>query len=228
MGIVTVCRTLNEERNIELFCEEYSKISDLILIVDGGSEDKTIELAEGFDKVMVANFIPRVERDGVWRNPHGLHLNYMFYWAIAEGAEWIIYDDCDSLPNAHLKEVLPEHFGNPDVSVIKVRRLYVYKDEGHFPEMSEAGFAKWAWRTTLRVGASEKDAWHHHMLFEETDKCVQIDFPSCLLHYSWPDDEEIARKAAFYKIAKSMQEGQKWSPPLFGGKLEDLPEYAKL
>lgn len=227
MGIVTVCRTLNEERNIELFCEEYSKISDLILIVDGGSEDKTIELAESFDKVKVANFIPRVEKDGIWRNPHGLHLNYMFYWAIAQGAEWIIYDDCDSLPNANLKKALPKYFGNPDIETIMVRRLYIYKDEGHFPEMTEVGFAKWAWRTNIRVRASEKDPWNHHM--EHGDgACMRIEAPCCLLHYSWPDDEEIERKAAFYKIAKSMEDGQKWSPPLFGGKLEALPEYAKL
>lgn len=227
MGIITVCRTLNEERNIELFCEEYSKISDRILIVDGGSEDKTIELAEGFDKVKVATFAPRVYRDDIWRNPHGLHLNYMFYWAIAEGAEWIIYDDCDSVPNAHLKKAVPEYFKNPNVDSIMVRRLYIYKNEGHFPKMTEAGSAKWAWRANIKVRASETDPWNHHMKFRGGGTSVRIETPCCLLHHSWPDDEEIERKAAFYRIAKKMPEHQKWHPNVFGGKMEALPEYAK-
>ena len=144
MAIITVCRTLNEERNIELFCKEHSKIADTILICDGGSEDRTIELAERFKKVQVVPFTKKVHKGAFWRNPHGLHLNFMFDWAIDEGAEWIIYDDCDSVPNKYLKETLPKYFTSSAYDTIMVRRLYLYKDEGHFPQMSEAGYARWA------------------------------------------------------------------------------------
>lgn len=228
MAIITVCRTLNEERNIELFCEEYSKISDIVLISDGGSEDRTIELAEKFDKVHVEQFEKRVYREDIWRNPHGLHLNSMFDWAIEKGAEWIIYDDCDSLPNKYLKESLPKCFANPAYSTIMVRRLYLYKDEGYFPAMSEAGFARWAWRATLKVRASEKDPWNHHMEFERVDGDAVLEYPNCLLHYSFPHDEEIERKASFYKVAKEMPEHQVWHPTKFGGRIEPLPAWAVL
>lgn len=228
MDVIAVCRTLNEERNIELFCEEYSKIADTILICDGGSEDKTIELAEKFAKVVVVPFEERVYKGDVWRNPHGLHLNFMFDWAITEGADWIIFDDCDSLPNKYLKESLPKCFANPAYATIMVKRLYLYKDEGHFPGMAGAGYARWAWRSSLDVRASEDDPWNHHMLSDRRGKDVKLEYPNCLLHDSFPHDEEIARKAAFYRVAKEMPDHQKWHPTIFGGTIEPLPSWAIL
>jgi len=229
--IVTVCRTLNEERNIERFCTEYSKISDRILICDGGSRDKTLKIASSFDKVDIVKFKERVYRyingkDGprIWRNPHGKHLNYMFAWAIAAEAEWIIYDDCDSLPNKSMKEVLPSIFDS-DYDSIKVLRYYLYKDKGYFYPMSHAGFARWAWRTELGVWASEADPWHHHMTFDIAKNPKILMEPNVLLHYSFPDDEEIKRKAAFYATAKRYDG---WDPLKFGGELFPLPEWAVL
>lgn len=228
MAIIAVCRTLNEERNIELFCGEYSKVADRILICDGGSEDRTVELASAFPKVRVVPFEERVHRGGIWRNPHGLHLNFMFDWAIDAGAGWIIFDDCDSLPNKHMKQVLHNFMKNPGYDTIMVRRLYLYKDEGYYPEMSEAGHARWAWRAHLKVRASEDDPWAHQMEFERNEKDAKLTYPSCLLHFSWPDDEEIARKAAFYRIQKKMPEQQIWHPSRFGGRIEPLPSWAVL
>jgi len=228
VAIITVCRTLNEERNIELFCEEHSKISDIILISDGGSEDRTIELAEKFDKVHVESFEKRVYRGDVWRNPHGLHINSMIDWAIENGAEWIIYDDCDSVPNKYMKENLPIYMSNPAYDTIMVRRLYLYKDEGHFPAMAEVGFAIWAWMAHLEVRASEENPWHHHMEFDRRGKSARLEFPSCLMHYSWPDDEEIERKASFYRVAKKIPDRQIWHPTQFGGKIEPVPAWAVL
>lgn len=234
MDIITVCRTLNEERNIELFCAEYSKISDAILIVDGGSEDKTVEIAMSFEKVLVAGFFDRVYRDAVWRNPHGGHLNRMFDWAIQLGAEWIIYDDCDSLPNQHLKDNLYIHTSNEDCFMVGVKRLYLYKDEGYFPDLNHPnGYAKWAWRTSLDVRASNEDPWQHTMHFPEPDPenpywLANMDFPHCLLHYSFPDDEEIERKKKFYTIAKKIPQHGEWNPKQFGGEVKPLPEWAVL
>lgn len=234
MDVVTVCRTLNEERNIAKFCEEYSKISDAILIVDGGSEDRTIEIAMTFEKVLVAGFLDRVYREGIWRNPHGLHLNRMFDWAMAMGAEWIIYDDCDSLPNKHMKENLYIHLNNPKCQMVGVKRLYLYKDEGYFPNLNTPnGYAKWAWRASVDVRAEEEDPWQHEMRFPPPDPdnpywYQKMDFPSALLHYSFPDDEEIERKRKFYRVAKKIPDHGEWNPKLFGGEIEELPEWAIL
>lgn len=225
--IITICRTLNEERNVERFCEEYSKISDKILIADGGSEDRTVEMAKQFEKVEVRPFETVISRGDVWRNPHGEHINFMIDWAKEEGAEWIIYDDCDSLPNAHLKKSIGFAMKD-DFNIISVVRLYLYKDQGYFHQMSNMGFAKWAWRSSLNVYADESDPWVHTMHFERTDKEGALHVPCCLLHFSWPDDEEIRRKAAFYKVAKDLDEGQEWHPTKFGGDLMPLPDWAVL
>jgi len=226
MDIITVCRTLNEERNIERFCEEYGKISNKILIADGGSEDRTIEIAESFDKVEVKIFDERVEKGGIWRNPHGKHINFMIDWAKEAGADWIIFDDCDSVPNKYLKEVIPPEFSNPALGILMVQRLYLYKNGRYFPRMSSAGAGLWAWRANVDVRASEEDPWAHHMETPNEIARGSIMEPRVLLHYSWPDDEEIQRKAAFYRIAKDMKSD--WHPLTFGGGLAPIPEWAIL
>ena len=42
MKIVATCRTLNEEANIERFCESYSQFADQIIVADGGSTDRAV------------------------------------------------------------------------------------------------------------------------------------------------------------------------------------------
>lgn len=228
--IVATCRTLNEERNIERFCTYYSEIADVVLIADGGSEDDTVALAEAFPKVVVREFKKTVERNGVIRNPHGLHMNYLWSAAISDfNAEWVIFDDCDSIPNYNMRQDLPAVFANPQFNTVMVRRLYLYKDEGYYHDMSFAGYARWAWRWNVGIYADVTDPWSHHVHTPEEIEGEHImKPPACLLHYSWPDDEEIARKAAFYKVAKSLPEGKQWHPSNFGGELKSVPEWARL
>ncbi len=76
--------------------------------------------------------------------------------------------------------------------------------------------------------AIEDDPWEHQMKHELNRKEAIIDFPNCLLHNSFPHDEEIARKAAFYRIAKQMPGHQIWHPSRFGGRIEPLPAWAIL
>jgi hypothetical protein len=98
---------------------------------------------------------------------------------------------------------------------------------------SPNGFAKWAWRTDLKVRASEEDPWQHTMKFPEPDPenaywFAKLDFPHCLLHYSFPDDEEIERKREFYTVAKKIPKHGEWNPMQFGGEVKPLPEWAVL
>lgn len=219
--IITVCRTRNEERNIERFCTEYSKISDRIMICDGGSEDETIDLAKKFGKVTVVPYKERAIRKDVWRNPHGKHMNFMFDWAKSEGASWIIFDDCDSVPNKQMKEAAPEAFANPDYHMVKIQRVYLYKTTLYFPKMSNAGFGIWAWRSHVNVRASEDDPWVHHMEIPKEAPFIILQKPNALLHYSFPDDEEIQRKKEFYQKAKNLSD---WNPLHFGGDLATIEE----
>ena len=221
--VIVVCRTRNEERNIERFCTEYAKIVDKILISDGGSEDNTIEIADSMPKTIVESYGERVHKKGVWRNPHGLHINHMIRRAREEGADWILFDDCDSVPNASMKKTILDVFKMPDIQIIKMVRLYLYKDEGHFEKMSGAGFGVWGWRRDTNVSASEDDPWVHHMDYDRDVKAIEIPKPNCLLHFFCPDEEEITRKHEFYKLAKSESTAH---PTAFGGTVVPLPEWA--
>src|SRR5690349_6931588 len=100
MKICVAVRVRDEERNIERFCANYAW-ADSILIADGGSQDKTKELALQYPNVKIRDFHEQVlMKHKMVRNPHGQHLNFLIDWAFAEdGADWIIMDDADCFPN---------------------------------------------------------------------------------------------------------------------------------
>lgn len=56
--ISTVVITFNEERNIERCLRSVAELSDEIVVVDSGSSDRTVELAEGLGARVVANEWP--------------------------------------------------------------------------------------------------------------------------------------------------------------------------
>lgn len=221
--VIVICRTRNEEANIVRFCTEYAKIVDKILISDGGSTDNTIEIASSMPKTIVEPYGERVTKNDVWRNPHGLHINHMIRRAKEEGADWILFDDCDSAPNANMKKTIVDVFKMPDIQIIRMVRLYLYKDEGHFENMGKAGFGVWGWRSEADVSASEEDPWVHHMDYDKEAPFIDIPTPNCLLHFFCPNEEEIERKHEFYKKAKDAGVAR---PTDFGGPVVPLPEWA--
>jgi glycosyltransferase involved in cell wall biosynthesis len=78
MKIIATLKSRNEEKNIRNAIESYDW-ADRILLADGGSKDKTIEIAREYPKVSVRNFTEKYYReDGSWRNYEGRHLNFLF------------------------------------------------------------------------------------------------------------------------------------------------------
>ena len=58
MRVIVLARTLNEERNIARFCRCYAR-ADAILVADGGSTDRTVDIARQFENVEVRQFRER-------------------------------------------------------------------------------------------------------------------------------------------------------------------------
>lgn len=230
MKVITIARTRNEEANIERFCEEYGKISDVVLIADGGSVDKTIVLAEKFGNVFVRPFHARVVGEGgLWRNPHGEHLNFLMHWAEEEGADWIIHDDVDSVPNKTLKarsrgimETCSRYY---DQYALFVPRAYLYADDQWFPDLM-TGTSRWATHVSLKARYYEIDPWKHECVPIPDRLHFNFALPAALLHDFAPDEETIQRKLKFYR--NSGQHPTMLHPLEFGGRLEDLPDWAKL
>lgn len=85
--VALVVLTLNEEAIIEECLNQFRPYIDYILVVDGESKDRTVELAEKIaDRVVVKTFSDSRADD----------LNYA--WSlIPESVEWIVWSDADEI-----------------------------------------------------------------------------------------------------------------------------------
>lgn len=204
MKIVATVRAKNEEENIGRFCMSYQDIADVILVADGGSEDRTVEIASAIPKVKVKTFPLRMEvKGGHWINPQGKHVNFLIDWALEEGADWIIFDDCDCVPNFLLKLQARYNFvkaTEQDKPAIYLRRVYFWGEDQIFPRLHAPNTSIWAWQKDIPVRADESDPWHLTMRVAGLrPDSMHLEFPHCLLHYSWPTPEAADAKIAFYR-----------------------------
>ncbi|KKN02885.1 hypothetical protein LCGC14_1113260 [marine sediment metagenome] len=206
MKIVATVRAKNEEANIERFCMSYQNIADTILVADGGSTDRTVEIAEAIPKVKVKPFHLRMQvGGGHWINPQGRHVNFLIDWALEEGADWIIFDDCDCVPNFLLKLQAKQWIDTANIrgnEAIYLRRVYFWGDDQIFPNLHKPNTSIWAWKKEVNVRALEADPWHLTMKIADLrPNGLHLQFPLCLLHYSWPSPEATDEKLNFYRTS---------------------------
>lgn len=201
MKIIVICRTLNEERNIEQFCRCY-QWADQIVIADAWSEDNTVSIALRFPNVWTYKFAPVVYKNDTYRSPHGEHLNYLIDIAEDYGADWIIHDDCDCVPTKQLQDHGRHLIENCERDFIYAVRAYMYKDEGYASKMSRENNqwqpSLWAWRAHNGFLFSEDDPFVHTFDEPEKQNIWKLAPPMALLHYPWPDEQTIQRKVDFY------------------------------
>jgi glycosyltransferase involved in cell wall biosynthesis len=235
MKIIVIARTRNEEENIERFCKAY-QWADKILVADGGSRDNTVSIAKTFENVEVRDYSVFIQMDnGIIRTPHGSHLNFLIDWAFIENeADWVICDDCDCFPNYEVKNNVRVLMESTDKNYVYITRLYLWKDEGYFPNLSKPNTddyvpSIWAWKreTQLRFRADRVSSHESHQELSFIPHPLQILNlmpPYALLHCPWQTEEMVERKLAFYRLSGQIKNMQ--HPLHFGGPLEPLPEWA--
>lgn len=223
--IITVTRCFNEEKNIKRFIDGY-RFSDLIIVSDGGSTDKSLDILYDYRSfVQVIHFKEQIEVNGYKWNPDNTHINYIIDTAKTYNPDWIILDDMDDVPNFTLRNSarnILEHCNKPQVNAF---RLYLWGDTQYFPQMNghfnDAYKSLWAWKPRERHIYADNNQ-HHGTILGLTDDYHGLDIPLCLLHKSWHPDTIQA------KIDKYAAVGIGMSHPFdFAGKLEDLPAWAK-
>jgi len=224
MNIIVTVRTRDEENNISRFCKTY-QWADKILVADGGSEDKTVKKALEYKNVEVRNFKYKVfGKQKLWRNPHGKHMNFLWNWAIEEGADWIIFDDCDCVPTRILQTNARLIMENCPEGAIFAFRMYIYGKDRYFPKMNDPGQSIWAWMPSKHnIYASEENPWKH-CVRGIPEVGLKLDKPNCLLHYFCPNESTIDRKLEFYK--QSGQRPNALHPLDYCGNLRELPDWA--
>lgn len=90
MSLSVVLATYNEEENLSRCLDSVKLIADEIIVVDGGSADKTVEIAKSFSaKVTITN------------NPPMFHLNKQKALELAS-CDWILQLDADEVVSKEL------------------------------------------------------------------------------------------------------------------------------
>lgn len=233
--IVVCVRTRDEEHRIAQFCEAY-KDADLILVADGGSIDKTKEIASKFPNVVIKDFPGRTQLDnGYWRNNDSDHANWLFNWAYQYEPAWIIYDDCDCRPNYLLKEYYKDILWDTAEDVVMVTRFYLWGLDKHFPylakpEVNHSYFepSLWAWSGKLRLETVDVPPAYTFKIdgkdihdFHSDARTRDIMPPFALMHFSWDDPIRVEEKIKVYRESGLIPTQQ--HPLDFGGPLENLP-----
>ncbi len=227
MKIIATVRTLNEKANIEKFCESYSQFADVLLIADGGSTDNTVLLARKFPKVKVKPYHKTVECEGrILRNPDGPHIQFLIDWAIDEGADWIVHQDCDQRPNRYLKEGIRKILSETDQDFIMVTQIFLWGKDMYLPGLSRTGKGwmqgLWAWRAN--IGIKIIDKMPHYLFSFDGEKALNLDKlgrdkrvlpPKCFMHFGWPTEERVQEHIAYYRNS-GLIEGMT-HPLQFGG-----------
>lgn len=199
--IIAIVRTRNEARNIDRFCKAYWW-ADKVLVADGGSDDDTVSRAgEYYPHVNVKTFPEKLYRNGLWRNPHGKHYNFLIDWAISEGADWIVHDDCDCVPTVEMQKNARGILESLDSHVLSalIYRIYVYGNDQYFPKLNDAGHSLWGFRAG-HLRFSEDDPWTTSLVSDRPMKHkYEFERPNCNLHFFCPDEETTQAKLDFYR-----------------------------
>lgn len=205
MTHITVCIRARNEAKIIARCLHAYSWADRILVADGGSEDATKVIARRFRNVLVDNFAERVYgENGIWRNPEGRHLNFLYNWARELGTDWIITDECDSFPTIALQEKARDLFqiaSDDGKKGILIHRVYLWGTEEYFPDLSESKKKwTWAWKSDCGMEARNSEEWG--VIWDNIPSDQESAYwqpPLAVLHNFCPDQETVQRKLNFYQ-----------------------------
>lgn len=203
MELVVIVRTRNEEKNIGRFCKAYHW-ADKILVADGGSEDNTIKIAQYYPNVEVKHFDQKVYgKNNLWRNPEGAHWNFLIDWAKSEGADWILHDDCDCIPNEFMQQKIREFLQlatDNNQKVALAYRIYLWGMTQYFPKLNDAGQSLYAFTADSGIRFDETDPWNVNLVdYTPLNSVYKFQYPYVLLHYFCPDMETMIKKMDFYR-----------------------------
>lgn len=196
-----VLATFNEEQNIRRCLESIKDLADEIIIVDGSSTDRTVEIAKSFKaKVTVTT------------NPQIFHINKQK--AIDKATyDWILQLDADEIPSDGLKiEIRKAISGNHNENGFWIPRKNFFLGRflmkgGQYPDY------------TLRLYKNGKGKLPQKDVHEQAEVEGEIGyFSHAILHYPYTDFLAYLYKWNRYNDIISVQIGEELAKKKFAAK----------
>lgn len=219
-------RCLNEEELLPIFLANH-QFADEIVIVDGGSTDRSEEIAIADPKVRWLEFHERVAgKRGGWRNPEGRHLNVVI--DSCKG-DWLWICEVDIMPSDTLQAAIRGIVKSCAEPAVASFLYYVAPRLGgtlpwggnydYYPELIK-GLGLSCWRSELGLTADPTEEFQPTIKFENKPR-LGVKPPHARVHLSWWTEERVAGKRAFYREVHDLK--QKHPDEQF--KREPLPEW---
>ena len=170
----------NEELLLPMWIESWLKVPfvNKIYLVDGGSTDKSIEIAKSYDRVTVL-VVP-------WKNDFSRQRNIAIKLA---KSEWIMQPDIDEIPCRNLDDKrLNDSLNRQDINQILLPYVKFYNwnrlwffNNGSTPCLHNSDLVKFGTKSTItlfrrgHLGGYAKSL-HEMPLFNGSEKCFQLSF----------------------------------------------------
>lgn len=202
-NVVVGTRCLNEERFIPLFLANHP-FAEHIVICDGGSTDRSKELALADSRVVWVDFPERVPgKHGGWRNPEGAHVNATLEAMETLRPDWVWLTEMDAIPSRYFQEDAARFFRDLDnrgADLFSTNLLYLAPDgASHYPKLMQ-GPGYTAWRPGLGRATNLTDPFEGQgALRIDAKQHVMFDPPHGRIHFTFYSEEWVAKKAAFYR-----------------------------
>jgi glycosyltransferase involved in cell wall biosynthesis len=181
--VAAVVVTLDEEPNIKDCLKQLKPFVDYIIVVDGGSKDKTVEIASKYAHTIEVG--KHGERVGDERN---------YGWSLVpEDAEWVLFVDADERFNITFLRGMRDLLSRVDALAFRFPRA-------NLPKLSD--YPDWQTRLLRNDGQLEWRSWEgdHDIPFSKelnipVDRCgtaclTLIEYPM----YHLPRREDIKRR----------------------------------
>lgn len=227
INIVVGTRCLNEQELLPVFLSNYP-FADAIVIADGGSTDRSKDIATADQRVIWSDFKDRVQgKNGGWRNPEGRHMNFLIDACESLNPDWLWITEVDAIPNLNLQRdaisILSEMDARKE-GLLSTWLCYVSPgSKEHYPDLMQGpGFT--AWKPGAGRAEDNIDYEGQGNLHINTTVSYNLSQEFSRIHLTFESEELIARKSVFY------QDVHGWSlahPDVRCGPRAPLPEWAK-
>lgn len=183
----------NEEKNLTELFQNINGFADEVIVIDGGSTDRTVEIAKKFGA-----------RAEITSNPPIFHLNKQKAIDLAS-AEWILQLDADERLTKALKEEIKTTINdnNTEFNAYWIKRSNYFM--GRF--MKKTGMYPDPVIRLFRKGKAFLPCKSVHEQMKVSGKIGWL--KNDLLHYPYPDFSEYLRKSNTYTSLTAMEYQEK-------------------